>query len=366
MDDLLKQLQEWFKEKKITVELPFKVSIGKVEMKEKGWVSVKYTDITGKTVTFAESPSISVATTEAKGWIKKPEIKIPKLKVEIKPPKVELKGIPPVEFKIHLPKIPQVKAPDIPKPKMPRIEAVQITNRYCFTYRGKTYCYPTLEKYYKKAVLIIGRGELKRKFGDWGAFNWIRDAWINVSTAVGAALLGLIGRLEDWRRGNEIRAELQKTMDKAVEKINNTLSSFTDSIYKSLNDGLKSATDTINKELIDKWNAQMEELQTALVELVSNFNKWADETQKTLQDSFNKAIQDTADTIEDGLNKALEISREKIEESVEKFIDALWKLIGLAEGVVFQPAVIRNVTNTGFEVYSTGKGTTLYFIAVGR
>lgn len=365
-DDLLKQLQELFKGKEITVKLPFKVAIGKVKMEKQGWVSVEYKDVMGKKIIFTETPSLSVATTGARGRIKKPEIHIPKLRVEIKPPKIELKGIPPVEFKIHLPKIPEVKAPTIEKPTIPRIEAVQVTNRYCFTYKGKTYCYPTLEKYYRNAVWKIGVPELKKKLGDWKILNWARDAIVTAAGHVAAMYMGLIGRLEDWRRGNEIRAELQQTMNNAVNKINTTLSTFTNNIYNSVNTGLKNAVNTINNELIKKWNKQMIELQDALITLVSNFNKWSDETRKTLQNSFNKAIQDTADTIEEGLNKSLEISREKIEESVATFINALWKLIGLAEGIVFQPAVIRNVRQDGFEVYSTGKGTTLYFTAIGR
>lgn len=145
---------------------------------------------------------------------------------------------------------------------------------------------------------------LKQKFidvaGDWSVLNWLRDRFADIFYWIGYA----IGTLMNWFWDNAI----QPQVDKIAESIKNEIN-----------------------ETIDKVNS-------SLSNLVNN--------------------------IQSGLSALRNKAQEAINTIPEKTVEAFWSVVGYQRNLLGIPVAVRNVTTTGFEVWSPGR-TTIYYVAVG-
>jgi len=83
----------------------------------------------------------------------------------------------------------------------------------------------------------------------------------------------------------------------------------------------------------------------------------------TLTDDINSRLS----TIVDRINSGLDALKGNISNGIGALVDSIWDAIGIVEQkLVFMPAMIRNVSVNGFEIYSKGGNVTVYYIAIGK
>ena len=254
------------------------------------------------------------------------------------------------------------------------------------------------------------RAQLKNKLGDWSALNWARDKIIGGFVYVERNITSAIGSLMDTMSGTQVKKQVQKALDDmsntvnknvvdvvnkdtqklansivsnanttisdvqnhvnsmitnlntqlsnivsnvntAVNKTNTNLASFRSSIQSALQQAVDEIIDTYNENITDKWNKQMNEIQNKLIKLISD---------------INNTIGQVDTGIEEGVNYSISELEKNVENMVNITFAQIWSLLGLQQGVVFQPVIVKDVKTETFSLYSTGKGTTMYYIAIGR
>jgi len=164
-------------------------------------------------------------------------------------------------------------------------------------------------------VLIADRLQetANRLLGDWGVFNWMRDALTRVFRAIGAEL-GRIIEYDVW--DSNVKLQVDKIQTEIENKVNPILDTITA--------GVNSAISKIKNGLLE---------------------------------STNKAVT----RIEEVTNKITTYATDALNRSIDKF----WETTGLEKGVIPSELQLRNVTQTSFEVRSPGPST-LHWWAIGE
>jgi len=363
--DILAWLQSLLgsKEGKV-VGLPFKVAIGRFTMDKQGWVKVKYVGIDGKEVIFNEVPTVSVTVSGASGKISKPDVKVKPIKVDIKVPKVEIK-LPKLDIPLReiqgIPKIHRIEAKYV---ELPKLEA-----KFKATMEdGEVIEANTRENLVDKVInWQIAHIKKTTSWGIGGSFNWLRDAILDwIYGGIFRWLMRMMGKIHDVIEGNTIPGFIKDATNKVIDTINEALRGIVDSTNKVIEE-LNKQIDSLNTRVIGKKDQKTGKYpEGSLNFYLQQLKEYSERSSKEIERGLQQGIDNVSKGIQQGINETLERIRASTEQSIVTAVDSIWKLIGLAEGIVFQPAVIRNVGREGFEVYSTGKGTTCYYIAIGK
>jgi ElaB/YqjD/DUF883 family membrane-anchored ribosome-binding protein len=181
-----------------------------------------------------------------------------------------------------------------------------------------------------KKVANAYTDECKKRLGDWGIFNWMRDAICSVTWGIGY----ITGVWIHWMytilvqpQIDQVRDAVNRAISDQVDKINNALSSQVDKI----NDRLGDLRSNVNEAL----SSQVDRINDRLSSLVDNIN----------------------------IASSGQIDR--VIERVNAVLTDLYASWGLPSGIIATPVHVRNVSTTGFDWQSYG-GTTIYWISIGK
>ncbi len=158
---------------------------------------------------------------------------------------------------------------------------------------------------------------IKRFLGDWGVFNWIRDA-----------IAWAYGHVEYWAY-----TILWKRYAESVNKMLDDIYKIFDSMRKGLSD------------MVRLTNDRLEALRVAINNCIASINAGME-------------------GLRTGTNTRVETLRTKVNEITGDIIPALYDACGIPLGMALTPLHIRNVSEFGFEFQSFGQ-TTCYWIAIG-
>ena len=164
------------------------------------------------------------------------------------------------------------------------------------------------------------RDSFKEVAGDWSVLNWLRDRFADIFYWIGYA----IGTVMNWFWDNVIQPQVDKVADSIKNEINNTIT--------KVNQSLVYIANNLNYTVLPKLKESVENV-------------------------INKDLQDNINTLRERVQAALNTIPEQ---TVERF----WNAVGYMKNLMGIPVAVRNVTNTGFEVWSPGP-TTIHYVAVG-
>ena len=167
---------------------------------------------------------------------------------------------------------------------------------------------------------------VKNFLGDWGIFNWMRDA---IAWAIGNFEYAIWDALFRPR---------------GLEKMNELLGNTQDRI----NDRLEKIRGVFNTKLGD-IDDRLDALRTRVNDRLPLLGDGVDERLETLRT---------------GVNDRVEEVRNRLNDSFETVFPRLYDAWGLRRDMALTALHIRNVTSTSFEFQSFGK-TTAYWIAIG-
>lgn len=153
---------------------------------------------------------------------------------------------------------------------------------------------------------------VKDFFGDWGLFNWMRDA-----------IAWAIGNWEYWIWDKMFRPRGLEKMNEILVKLQNRI-----------NDRLTRIRNTLNTKLGE-----------------------IDDRVETIRSRINRRLGDVDDRFE--------TVRTKTNDALKVVFPRLYEAWGQRTDMAVTIANIRNVTSNGFEFLSMGE-TTIHWVAVGR
>jgi len=385
------------------LEFPFEY--GRVYLEEQKWYHVSFKR------TFAEAPAVLISAEVRTGWFSPKRYAVPAVKISI--PKVEVPGVsvPTVTVPtVAVPSSPAISIPTIEVPRAPTINIPGVEIPKAPTINIPTVSVPSIE------ISRIGRGDLRpvvrdqfrAALGDWGIFNWARNAiadgpgWVvgsflnwlwdvmiqpqidKVRDGINDGLRKMTGNtqaaLNSYR--DQIQSGVNAGLADARAKVQAALNAYRGYIQDSLNAGLGDARDkaqsalnssrgyiqdSLNKGLLDA----RQKVQTAFTDfrerLQANFNETINSANRSLasfRDSSNTSLETLRASTEANINASADKLRASVEDAFNSLIPTLWTMEGMPEGVLMTPTVYRNITPTGFDILSLGKMTASY-IALG-
>lgn len=222
--------------------------------------------------------------------------------------------------KIHI-EPPMVSIPPPPPPKPITFPVVPSPPSFSFTLpnlpRGENYAETLRSNVVMLAVLAY--------FTDWGVFN----SWKNEIVSGILALGYIIGsKLNDaW---DKHFAPYLKRVEEIGSKVNSSLSSMSQDISNVLTGLRDRAQQNIN-------------------EVLNTFHKYLSDLVNSTNNTLNEFAVKAASAFEDSVNQAIE---------------KLYELLALERGVGFTPAIIRNVSGSGFEFWCPKEGVVANYLAV--
>jgi len=149
--------------------------------------------------------------------------------------------------------------------------------------------------------------------------------------------------------GERIQWFADEYIQPLLDRIEDTLKKIADSINKII--GTKELSGTINGEL------------SRTVELLNNLIA---SIQEQIESNYNFLVESINTNLEfavGGLNATMKTVELRLEEAINGSIKRLYELLQIGEEMPIVPTMVRNVTTTSFEYYSTGGD--YYWIAFG-
>lgn len=172
--------------------------------------------------------------------------------------------------------------------------------------------------------------ECKKRLGDWGFFNWMRDGICSVTWGIGY----ITGTWIHWMYTVLVQPQVDKVRD-------------------AVNQAISDQTGKINTAM----SSQMDKLNSSLGDLRTKVNT-------ALSKQVDK-INDRLSSLVDNINITNSSQVDKIISRVNAVLADLYDSWGLPSGIIATPVHVRNVSKTGFEWQSYGE-TTVYWIAIGK
>lgn len=293
------------------IDLPVESGIIKTAEGAK-WVTVTFKK------RFLSTPSVVVQGSFQSGTLKRYTVDIPSITV----PSISLPSIT----------IPKVAVPNVTVPTIayhiPRLNIVDMLSGYNSI---STYMGAQVRQQFINATTAL----------NWFPANVARDV-----VATGTSVIGeFIGTFFDWFVSDYIQPHFDN-----VESI------------------LKGIRSIINDDIIGQQkspkagsiNKAFDTLETSLQTALDNVVNRTNDAFKVVRDSTQKAFNDVKTGI-DTTAKSVETS---VESAINDQVARLYEYLGILDGAPFVPTKIANVTNYGFQFYSTGKGE-YHWVSVG-
>jgi len=161
--------------------------------------------------------------------------------------------------------------------------------------------------------------KIKEQAGDWGVFNWMRDAIAYVFSVVLKWMYDVI---------------VGTVIDKVEDSLNDTI-----------------------RDINNRFSALVGGINTRFSSLVTNINNRL----KLLRDNTNSALS----TLTSNINTAFENQTKEIEKQINNALSALLDAWGISPNYKLVSVMIRNVNSRGFEWYSLGK-MRIFWLALGE
>ncbi|MEM3041207.1 MAG: hypothetical protein QXG97_04185 [Nitrososphaerota archaeon] len=389
--------------------LPFEY--GRVYLEERRWYHVSFKRA------FAEVPSVLVSAEVRSGWfspkryavpaveISIPAVEVPSVSVpEVSVPSVAVAAAPTISVPgVELAQAPEISIPAVAVPKAPSISIPTVS-------------IPTFNVSIPRVDRIDLRPYIRDRFrealGDWGLFNWMRNAiadgpgWVvgtvlnwlwdsmiqpqvdTIQSGIQDAVNVALERVRDGvqvalnRYRDYILTGVNGGLDDARSKVQTALNGLRDNVQSSLNMGLSDAR-AKTQAALNAYRGNIElsvnaglrggrdKVQAAFNDfggrLQENFIEAARSTNGSLagfRDSANRSLEALRASAESQINMSAEQLRVSVEDVFNSLIPTLWAMEGLPEGVLMTPTIYRNVTPEGFDILSLGKMTASY-LAVG-
>ncbi|MCL6579951.1 MAG: hypothetical protein K6T73_11355 [Candidatus Bathyarchaeota archaeon] len=130
-------------------------------------------------------------------------------------------------------------------------------------------------------------------------------------------------------------------------------------------DGLNKLVGTIEfvfgniNKIIDTLNARLASIRSSLISFGAKLIEFRDFLQSAINEqvaSMNASLEEQRSRAEASINEAIKDA----EKATSEAINSLWAMLGQESGKIFIIPKIRNVTSTGFEVYTPGACTIHY------
>jgi len=340
---------------RILPEIPYES--GRVQL-YKGWNTVYFRS------RFVSTPAV-VCTLEGdfSGWISKPFFnKISVYLDRVSIPSIAIPPTPKVEIpEIKVPSLPSITIPETPKVSIKKIElkwfkcdACGYANLYLIPPSNCPECGGVMhETDARDAMEGVYWFAARKAFGDWGAFNWMRDSIIYVFSFVGryvgtvieTVISGLKQQVDEVVNGSE--KALNDAMVNVKDKVEEA---FEDFIYK-----IKSK----DEDLYSKYAGSLEDaIENVKTKIISNVVSGL-----TIHvNKLNNVIEQIRSNIEEKVNKAIYDSETSVSLAIDKLYD---ELLRQEKGKIMIVPKLRNVNRMGFEVYSPINGAILNYVALG-
>lgn len=126
------------------------------------------------------------------------------------------------------------------------------------------------------------------------------------------------------------------------------ITAYTGSNLDNVRDTINSILDTNLRDIETKASSLVDSVNTVIGNLTNDINKKMGD----ILSNINSAMKGISTNVTDGMSA---------------LVDSIWSAIGIVEQKqVFVPVMIRNVSTSGFELYSKGGNGIIYYIAIGK